>query len=191
MGVNMNLAMIRFIAHFADGEVAEGRPFLNADCGVQNADLNSTIRNPHSAFGTGWRDLPDKPIARLSLVNPHGDLITLQGYEEYNFMVENVQALGVASYTTNVYAMGVRNGKVTVYRVGAGLAPAQNVRAGVKPAPTNPVQVGDIMVKVADRGKEYLGAETTGWRKGMLKIRHPFGFAQGKLLGGGLKSSNV
>lgn len=184
MVLNINLAMIRFIAHFADGEVAEGRPFLNAECGVRSAEFKSAFRIPHSAFGTGWRDLPDKPIARLSLVNPHGDLITLQGYEEYNFMVENVQALGVASYTTNVYAMGVRNGKVTVYRVGAGscqrqirlggLAPAQNVRAGVKPAPTNPVQVGDIMVKVTDRGKEYLGAETTGWRKGI-----------------GLKSSNV
>ena len=176
---------IRFVVHFTNGEVIEGRPFVGAYCNTPLPFLSPLERGEKGVcntppapldrgekLGTGWRHLPDKPIAELSLVNPHGDLITLKGYEEYNFMVESLQALGQASYMSDVYVMGARDGKVVVYRM----------RVSRKSL-SDPVQVGDIMVKVTDRGKEYLGAETTGWRKGMLKIRH--------LLGGGLKSSNV
>ncbi|OHB90353.1 MAG: hypothetical protein A3E19_02525 [Planctomycetes bacterium RIFCSPHIGHO2_12_FULL_52_36] len=132
----MSLARIHFVVHFADGETVVGADLCVCPTG-----------------NTGWRGLPDKSIAKLSLVNPHGDLLTLQGYEEYNFMVESLQALGQVSYMSDVYVMGARDGKVVVYRM----------RASRKSL-SDPVQVGDIMVKVADRGKEYLGAETTGWK---------------------------
>lgn len=134
----MSLARIHFVVHFADGETVVGADLCVCPTG-----------------NTGWRDLPDKPIARLSLVNPHGDLITLQGYEEYNFMVESLQALGMASYVSDVYLMGARDGKVTSYRM-------RLMRRSL----SDPLQVGDITARVMERGKEYLGAETTGWRKG-------------------------
>ena len=88
------------------------------ECGIKTTPQSAfcTPHSGHSAFGTGWRDLPDKPIAKLSLVNPHGDLITLQGYEEYNFMVESLQALGMASYVSDAYLMGARDGKVGAVR---------------------------------------------------------------------------
>src|SRR3989338_6746332 len=128
----MSLPRILFVVNFADGE-----PVVGADlcvCPTGN---------------TGWRRLPDKSIAKLSLVNPHGDLLTLQGYEEDNFMVESLEEMGEVSYMSDVYVMGARDGKVVVYRM----------RASRKSL-SDPVQVGDIMVKVADRGKEYLDGVT-------------------------------
>ncbi|HHT9153623.1 MAG TPA: hypothetical protein ACFYEM_08870, partial [Candidatus Hypogeohydataceae bacterium YC40] len=89
--------LMHFIVHFEDGEIAIGKRLGSLD--------------------TGWDYLQDKPISKLAYVNPYGDLIVLQGYEEYNHMVECVQDFGQKPRIYEVYLMGVRNGKVVVYRL--------------------------------------------------------------------------
>lgn len=131
------MADMHFIVHFEDGETVGGKPLGGLD--------------------TGWNSLPDKPISRLAYVNPFGDMIVLQGYEEYNHMVECLQPMGGRPYITDVYLMGARGqgGKVVVYRL--------RVFQGSK---DDPLQVGDVTVRVCERGREYLDSETWGWRKG-------------------------
>ncbi len=141
---------MRFVVTFEDGEVAEGRPLGSVD--------------------TGWNDLPDKPIKKLSYTNPYGDMIVLRGYREYNHMVECVQHMGGRPHVTDVYLMGAsgngqpgnaaaggdKEGDVVVYRLTA-----------FQKSDGDPVQAGDVSVRVHKRGQEYLGSETWGWRKGV------------------------
>lgn len=126
---------MHFMIHFEDGEIAIGKPLGSMD--------------------TGWNDLPEKPISKLAYMNPYGDLLVLQGYEEYNHMVECLQNMGQRPFIHEVYLMGAKGGKVVVYRI----------RVFQKSA-EDPIQVGDITVRVTERGKEYLDSETWGWRKG-------------------------
>ncbi len=128
--------LMHFIVHFEDGEIAIGKPLGSLD--------------------TGWDYLPDKPISKLAYVNPYGDLIVLQGYEEYNHMVECVQDFGQKPRIYEVYLMGVRNGKVVVYRLRT-----------FQKTTEDSIQVGDLLVRVTERGKEYLDSPTWGWRKGI------------------------
>lgn len=130
------MADMHFIVHFEDGETVQGKSLGGLD--------------------TGWNSLPDKPISRLVYVNPFGDMIVLQGYEEYNHMVECLQPMGGRPYITDVYLMGARDGLVTVYRLRAFQDTSQDA-----------VRVGDVTVRVYPRGKEYLDSETWGWRRGL------------------------
>ncbi|MCP4364050.1 MAG: hypothetical protein GY800_01950 [Planctomycetes bacterium] len=123
-----------------DGEVIEGKPLGSLD--------------------TGWNDLPESPIRSLAYTNPYGDQILLQGYREYNHMVECVQHVGGRPYVTDVYLMGaVREDdkdKVIVYKITA-----------FQKTDDDTVHAGDVSVRVYPRGKEYLGSETWGWRRGI------------------------
>ncbi len=135
-----------------DGEVIDGKPLGSLD--------------------TGWNDLPDRPIRSLAYTNPYGDRIVLQGYREYNHMVECVQHVGGRPYVTDVYLMGAvreegeggNNGeegndgkdKVIVYKITA-----------FQKTDDDTLHAGDVSVRVYPRGKEYLGSETWGWRRGV------------------------
>ncbi len=127
---------------FQDGEVVEGKPLGSPD--------------------TGWNDLPDKPIEKLAYTNPYGDQIVLQGYQEYNHMIECVQHVGGRPYVTDIYLMGSRhNGeddedRVVVYKLTA-----------FQRSDDDSHQVGDLSVRVYPRGREYLSSETWGWRRGV------------------------
>jgi hypothetical protein len=127
---------MRFIAHLCNGQVVEGKALGTGD--------------------TGWRDLPDVPIERLAYVNPYGDTMVLQGYEEYNHIVECVMSVGGVPTIYEVYLMGAKGDKVVVYRM---TVTFKNYAF---------VQPGDVIVRVVDRGKEYLETETQGWRKGIV-----------------------
>jgi hypothetical protein len=135
---------MRFIAYLSNGKVMEGKALGTGD--------------------TGWRDLPDVPIERLSYVNPYGDTLTLQGYEEYNHMVECVMSVGGVPTIYEVYLMGAKGGKVVVYR----MAVTRRNELALNRSGSGLVQPGDVVVRVVDRGKEYLGTETRGWRKGIV-----------------------
>ncbi len=134
--------LMRFEVTFQDGEVVEGRPL--------------------GALDTGWNDLPEKPIEKLSYTNPYGDRIALQGYREYNHMVECVQHIGGRPHVTDIYLMGAGRGgdaageKVVVYKLTA-----------LQKSEDDHVRAGDLSVRVHKRGQEYLGSETWGWRKGV------------------------
>ncbi|MFQ5863243.1 MAG: hypothetical protein ACE5IC_09010 [Candidatus Brocadiales bacterium] len=132
--------LMRFVVTFQDGEVVEGAPLGSLD--------------------TGWNNLPDKPIERLAYTNPYGDQIVLQDYQEYNHMIECVQHMGGRPYVTDIYLMGSRRNieddKVVVYKLTA----FQKSDDGFP-------LVGDVNVRVHPRGKEYLGSETWGWRRGI------------------------
>ncbi|MEK7368519.1 MAG: hypothetical protein AABZ62_02540 [Planctomycetota bacterium] len=132
--------LMRFVVTFQDGGVAEGSPLGSLD--------------------TGWNNLPDKPIEKLAYTNPYGDQIVLQGYREYNHMVECVQHIGGRPHVTDVYLMGAgRSGgddTVVVYKLTA-----------FQKSDNDPFQAGDVSVRVHLRGQEYLGSETWGWRRGI------------------------
>ncbi len=129
-----------------DGEAIEGKPLGSLD--------------------TGWNDLPDRPIRSLAYTNPYGDRVVLQGYREYNHMVECVQHVGGRPYVTDIYLMGAvrREGeegngdedKVLVYKITA-----------FQKTDDDTLHAGDVSVRVYPRGKEYLGSETWGWRRGV------------------------
>ncbi len=131
---------MRFVVTFQDGELVEGATLGSLD--------------------TGWNDLPDKPIEKLAYTNPYGDRIVLQGYREYNHMIECVQRIGGRPHVTDVYLMGAgRNGdddNVVVYKLTA-----------FQKSDDDTLRVGDVSVSVKKRGEEYLGSETWGWRKGV------------------------
>ncbi len=139
--------LMRFVVTFQDGEVAEGKPL--------------------GALDTGWNDLPERPIRSLAYTNPYGDRIVLQGYREYNHMVECVQRVGGRPHVTDVYLMGtVRGGegeegndgkdKVIVYKI-----------TSFQSSDDDTLHAGDVTVRAYPRGKEYLDSETWGWRKGV------------------------
>ena len=132
--------LMRFVVTFQDGEVTEGKPL--------------------GALDTGWNDLPDRPIRSLAYVNPYGDRIVLQGYREYNHMVECVQRVGGRPHVTDIYLMGFlhKDGedKVVVYKVTA-----------FQRSDDDTLHAGDVIVRTYPRGKEYLDSETWGWRKGV------------------------
>lgn len=127
--------LMHFVAYYEDGSMVPGKPLGSLD--------------------TGWQGLPDKPIAKLCYVNPYGDMIVLQGYEEYNQMVECMCMMGEGAKINDVLLMGAKNGKVTVYRL----------RAFQRSKDDSP-QVGDVTVRVCERGREYCDSESWGWRKG-------------------------
>lgn len=143
--------LMHFVVYFEDGSVVQGNPLGSPD--------------------TGWNHLPDKPISKLAYINPYGDTIVLQGYQEYNHMLECLMPMGQRPYITDVYLMGAKacsehsesacsehsesNAQVVVYRLNA-----------FQKTPEDPIQVGDVSVRVCPRGREYLDSETWGWRKG-------------------------
>lgn len=134
--------LMRFVVTFQDGEVTEGAPLGSTD--------------------TGWNGLPDKPIEKLAYTNPYGDQIVLQGYQEYNHMIECVQHIGGRPYVTDIYLMGSRQSsegdKVVVYKLTA-----------FQKSDDDSPQAGDVNIRVYPRRKEYFGSETWGWRKGVNK----------------------
>ncbi len=132
-------SLMHFIVHFEDGEVRMGKPLGLSD--------------------TGWNDLPNKPISRLAYMNPYCDLVVLQGYEEYNHVVDCIQPLGQRPQIHEVYIMGARQGKVVVYRLQVS-----------QKAMNDPLQLGDLTVRMTERGREYLGSKTWGWKKGVTRV---------------------
>lgn len=107
-----------------------------------------------------WTALPDKPILALEYTLPYGnnDSIKLTGYEEYLHMIEACMTVGHNAVIENVYLMGRIGSKITSYRIT--ILQRKNASR---------YKVGDITVRVLDKGKEYRGGMTFGWRKGFIQ----------------------
>jgi len=118
---------------------------------------DETIKgNPLGSRDSLWTSLPNKPIKALEYTLPHAkDSIKLSGYEEYLHMVEVCLPMGGNAMIEHVYLMGRIGTKVTSYRITI-LQRKANDR----------FKVGDITVRVLDKGREYNGGATSGWRVG-------------------------
>ena len=116
--------------------------------------------NPLGNRDSLWTSLPNKPIKALEYTLPHAnDSIKLSGYEEYLHMIEACMPMGGNTMIENVYLMGRIGSMVTSYRITI-LQKKQNDR----------FKIGDITVRVLDKGKEYNGGATSGWKAGVKTI---------------------
>ena len=119
---------MHFIAYYED-EIIHGKPI--------------------GELGTGWNNLPDKPIRKLEYVNPYGDNIPLEGYAEYNHFVEVIQQMGGKPYLARIFIMGANNSKVMVHEI-----------------MLDEAHLGHVITRECVRGTEYDGEPSWGWRKG-------------------------
>lgn len=117
------------------------------------------LGNPLGHKDSLWTSLPDKPIEALEYTLPYGnDSIKLAGYEEYLHMVEARMFMGGSTIIEHVYLMGRISNRVVSYRITI-----------LQKTQTDRFKVGDITVRVLDKGKEYRGGMTTGWKTGVKK----------------------
>ena len=113
--------------------------------------------NPLGNRDSLWTSLPDKPIQALEYTLPHAnDSIKLSGYEEYLHMVEVRIPMGGNAMIEYVYLMGRIGSKIVSYRITI----LQKTQA-------DRYKIGDITVRVMNKGQEYRGGATTGWRAGL------------------------
>lgn len=116
--------------------------------------------NPLGNRDSLWTSLPNKPIEALEYTLPHAnDSIKLSGYEEYLHMVEARMFMGGNTIIEHVYLMGRIGSKIVSYRITI-----------LQKKQTDRYKVGDITVRVLDKGKEYRGGATSGWKAG-IKIK--------------------
>ena len=112
--------------------------------------------NPLGNRDSLWTSLPNKPIEALEYTLPHAnDSIKLSGYEEYLHMVEARMFMGGNTIIEHVYLMGRIGSKVTSYRITI-----------LQKKAADRYKIGDITVRVLDKGKEYRGGMTSGWKAG-------------------------
>ncbi|HHT9124271.1 MAG TPA: hypothetical protein ACFYD6_00465 [Candidatus Brocadiia bacterium] len=119
---------MHFVAYFED-EVICGKPLGEPE--------------------TGWNNLPDKPVYKLEYVNPYGNNVVLEGFEEYNHFIEVIQQMGGKPYLARIFLMGANNGKVTVHEI-----------------MLDDAHLGQVITKKCARGTEYDGEPSWGWRRG-------------------------
>ncbi len=113
--------------------------------------------NPLGNRDSLWTSLPDKPIKALEYTLPYGnDSIKLSGYEEYLHMIEARMFMGGNTTIEHVYLMGRIGTKVVSYRITI-----------LQKKQTDRYKVGDITVRVMNKGQEYRGGATTGWKAGI------------------------
>lgn len=113
--------------------------------------------NPLGNRDSLWTSLPNKPIKALEYTLPHAnDSIKLSGYEEYLHMVEVRMPMGGNAMIEHVYLMGRRGAKVISYRITI-----------LQKTQTDRYKIGDITVRVLNKGQEYRGGVTSGWRVGI------------------------
>lgn len=130
---------LRFIAHYENGVTVNGNPLGSKD--------------------SLWTSLPKKPLTALEYLLPQAnDSIKLSGYEEYLHMVEAVMPVGRNAFVENVYLMGRTGDKVVSYRITI-----------LQRRVVSRYKIGDITVRVLQRGKEYRGVVTKGWLPGLTK----------------------
>lgn len=107
-----------------------------------------------------WSKIPDKKIKSLELFLPNGkDVIKLENYESYNFLVGARKPLNSQEVVlAHMYGLGHRGGIVTSYRITL-------VSSG-----GNKYKAGDITVRKFPFGKEGIRrTATTGWKSGVRK----------------------
>ena len=115
--------------------------------------------NPLGNRDSLWTSLPDKPIKALEYTLPYGnDSIKLSGYEEYLHMIEARMFMGGNTIIEHVYLMGRIGSKIISYRITI-----------LQKKQTDRFKVGDITVRVMNKGQEYRGGATTGWLRGISK----------------------
>lgn len=130
---------LRFIAHYENNEIVQGSPLGSKD--------------------SLWASLPDKPITALEYLLPQAnDSIKLSGYEEYLHMIEAVIPMGRNAIIENVYLMGRIGDKIVSYRITI-----------LQRKSVNRYKVGDITVRILQKGKEYRGGTTSGWLPGLKR----------------------
>lgn len=113
--------------------------------------------NPLGHKDSLWTSLPNKPIKALEYTLPYGnDSIRLSGYEEYLHMIEATMVMGKCTQIEYVYLMGRIGNKVVSYRITI-----------LQKTQTDRYKVGDITVRNMNKGREYRGGVTSGWKKGM------------------------
>lgn len=95
---------------------------------------------------TGWRELEDREITSLELIDKDSVVVHINDCEEYNFMVEVMCDMKGFNNITNIFLMGCKQGIVTIYEV----SKATKV----------------VSLNATKKGKEYFGTATSGWRKG-------------------------
>lgn len=128
---------------------------------IAHYDNNLTVfGNPLGFKDSLWASLPDKPILALEYTLPYGnnDSIKLAGYEEYLHMIEACMSAGRNAVIENVYLMGRIGNRVTSYRITI-----------LQRKDTCRYKVGDITVRALEKGKEYRGGMTSGWREGFIQ----------------------
>lgn len=130
---------LRFIAHYENNETALGNPLGSKD--------------------SLWTSLPNKPIQALEYLLPNAnDSIKLSGYEAYLHMIEAVIPMGRNAIIENVYLMGRIGNQITSYRITI-----------LQRKSVNRYKIGDITVRVLQKGKEYRGGTTSGWLLGLKR----------------------
>lgn len=130
---------LRFITHYENNETVLGNPLGSKD--------------------SLWTSLPDKPIHALEYTLPYGnDSIKLAGYEEYLHMIEACMQIGQRPIVEYVYLMGRTGDKIVSYRITI-----------LQKKTVDRYKIGDITVRVLNKGSEYRGGSTSGWRKGLIK----------------------
>jgi len=130
---------LSFIAHYENDETVQGNPLGSKD--------------------SLWTSLPNKPIKALEYLLPQAnDSIKLSGYEEYLHMIEAVIPMGRNALIENVYLMGRIGNKIVSYRITI-----------LQRKSVNRYRIGDITVRVLQKGKEYRGGTTSGWLPGLKR----------------------
>lgn len=107
-----------------------------------------------------WNEIPEnKEIESLIYSLPDGNLIILREYEAYNHLVEATQNFygsdNVKETIRAIYLMGLEKGVVTSYRI------------TLYEIKDSKYKIGDITRREYPIGKEYYGAPTRGWKKGI------------------------
>lgn len=127
---------LRFIVHYEDGETFEGNSLGSRD--------------------SLWSTSPDKPIKALEYTLPYGnDSLKLSGYQEYLHMIEACMAVGGNTNIENIYLMGRTDNRVISYRITI-----------LQRKTADRYKIGDITVRILEKGKEYRGGMTAGWKQG-------------------------
>lgn len=129
---------LRFITHYENNEIVLGNPLGSKD--------------------SLWTSLSDEPIYALEYTLPYGnDSIKLSGYEEYLHMIEACMQIGQRPMVEYVYLMGRTGNKIVSYRITI-----------LQKKTVDRYKIGDITVRVLNKGSEYRGGSTSGWRKGQV-----------------------
>jgi hypothetical protein len=100
----------------------------------------------------GWAseaDVKSKGIEYISIVLPNKQILTLRGFEKYNFFVEASQTFRKEDTKIDAfYFCGAYRGHVVIWKID--------------------YRTQEIVKSMAKEGFEYNGTPTRGWRMGLL-----------------------
>ena len=92
-----NPGLMHFKVYFEDGDTVSGKLLKDG--------------------GDGWSTLPDKTIDKVVWVNPCGDALVLQGYDQYCYRIDCAADLGKPAYVSHILLMGEKLGRIWQYKI--------------------------------------------------------------------------